>query len=58
MQNGTGELEKVTECLYCNFSPPLPKGGGNSRKKQRNQSHCEGEIVEKLGSMTFRPRSS
>lgn len=32
MQNGAGELEKDTECLYCDFSPPLPKGGGNSRK--------------------------
>lgn len=33
MQNGTGELEQDTECVFCNFSPPLRKGGGNSRKK-------------------------
>lgn len=33
MQNEAGELEKETECLYCNFSPPLPKGSDNSRKK-------------------------
>lgn len=32
MQNGTGELEQDTECVFCNFSPPLRKGGGNSRK--------------------------
>lgn len=33
MQNGTGELEKDAECLHGNFSLPLPKGGGNPRKK-------------------------
>jgi len=58
MQNRAEELEKDLECLYCNFSPPLHKGPGNSRKNQHNRRHCKGETVEKLGSMTFRQCSS